>query len=116
VIDHVAQVLRIVSTVACGVVLIAFVMWASDEARVSSQQQVAKVATSAPVPPATSAPAQRDGVRGAIEDANAALVGPFDAVAESKGVWLRQGIPALLALLTYGLLARLLINHLPVRR
>ena len=113
--EHLVRALRMVSTLACAVILITFVMWASDEGRATSQEQVARVNTTGPVQSAPR-PAAHDGVRGQIEKINAKLVGPFDGIADAEGPWVRHAIPALLALLAYGLLARLMINYIPQRR
>ena len=112
--SHVAHGLRIASTIACGIVIAAFVFWASDEGRAESQSQVAGLSENgtATAPPAQPAPsAERGGVRGAIEDANEALLAPFDHIADDGGPWAARAFPALLALLTYGLLARMLIPY-----
>jgi hypothetical protein len=113
---HAVHALRLLSTLACGVVLVAFGLWATDEGRASSEQQIARVAGGAPGSAPQAALAKHDGLRGTIEDANATLTRPFQGIADSKGAWLRNGVPALLALLSYGLLARLLINYIPQRR
>ncbi|MEY2533557.1 MAG: hypothetical protein QOF29_1467, partial [bacterium] len=43
-------------------------------------------------------------VREAIDDANDVLVSPFASLApQDDGTWARRGIPALLAVLVYGL-------------
>jgi hypothetical protein len=121
--SQVAHVLRIASTVACGIVIAAFVFWASDEGRAGSESQVARLSQSdgpsgAAIPaeqPAGAPPAadpEHGGVRGAIEDANRALLSPFDHIGQDGDDWARHGFPALLALLTYGLLARMLIPYL----
>jgi hypothetical protein len=115
-----AHALRAMSTLACGVVLIAFVMWASDEGRVASDNQIALVQASghSPAVPGEAAPdpdAKHGGVRGQIDRVNDALIGPFDGAAASEGPWMSHAIPALLALLAYGLLARVLINYIPQR-
>jgi predicted lipid-binding transport protein (Tim44 family) len=125
--SEVQTILRIASTIACGIVIAAFAMWASDEGRASSDQQIARVSEPAsdPVtdpgaragnpaaPVAVPAPEpEHGGVRGVIEDANEALLSPFDHVAQNDGPWVAHAIPALLALLTYGLLARILIAYL----
>ena len=116
---EVQNALRLASTIACGIVIAAFAMWATDEGRSTSGQQVARVAAEdpvadPPVPPAVPAPEpEHGGVRGLIDDANDALLAPFDHVAQDGGAWPAHGIPALLALLTYGLLARILIGYLP---
>ena len=120
---EVQNILRVASTIACGIVIGAFAMWATDEGRASSDQQVARVSENAPAdapvadparPVAVPAPEpEHGGVRGVVEDANDALVSPFDHVGEDGGPWAAHGLPALLALLTYGLLARVLIAYLP---
>ena len=105
-----AHGLRILSTLACGVVLIAFVMFAADQRQDPAGQVAAtQGAVAAPEP-------EHGGVRGVIEDVNDTLVAPFEGVAASENQWVTAAIPALLALLTYGLLARLLIAYLPARR
>jgi hypothetical protein len=103
----VAQALRLASTLACGIVLIAFVLWATDATGRASAQQAGQAVAVAPAEP------EHDGLRGAIESANDALVAPFDGVTRSTDEWVIHGVPMLLALLTYGLLARLLIAYLP---
>ena len=123
----VQSVLRVGSTIACGIVIAAFAMWATDEGRSGSDQQIARLSQSdgpsgapngAPVtnpsaPVDAPAPAaEHGGVRGAIEDANDAVLSPFDHVAQDSGPWAAHIFPALLALLTYGLLARVLIPYL----
>ena len=119
--DLLAHALRVMSTLACGIVLIAFVLWASDEGRAASDSQVALAGAAGPgrsapgTAPAPDPGAKHGGVRGAIEDANEKLISPFDGVAASDTTWSRHAIPALLALLAYGLLARLLINYIPQR-
>jgi hypothetical protein len=115
--SQIAQVLRVASTIACGIVIVAFVFWASDEGKAGSQQQVARLAESDGPTGAATAPAapvrnaKHGGVRGAIESANETLLSPFDHVAQDGNDWAAHGFPALLALLTYGLLARMLIPY-----
>ena len=123
---EVQNVLRIASTIACGIVIAAFAMWATDEGRAGSNEQVARLSESdggasnsvrvtnpsAPVA-APAADPEHGGVRGVVEDANESLLTPFDHVAQDGGPWAAHIFPALLALLTYGLLARILIAYLP---
>jgi hypothetical protein len=124
---EVQNVLRIASTIACGIVIAAFAMWATDEGRAGSNEQVARLSESdgnnapsgAPVTnpsgpvAAPAADPEHGGVRGVVEDANDSLLAPFDHVAQDGGPWASHAFPALLALLTYGLLARILIAYLP---
>lgn len=117
---HVAHALRIASTVACGIVIAAFVFWAGDGARSGSESQVAGLDDAAAQPAAitpagqtTPAPeSERGAFRGAIEDANETLLSPFDHIADDRGKWAERAVPVLLALLSYGLLARMLIPYL----
>ena len=123
----VQNILRVASTIACGIVIAAFGMWATDAGRSDSGQQVARLSQSDgpngassgapatnPASPATpAADPEHGGVRGVVEDANDALLSPFDHVAQDAGQWPAHMLPALLALLTYGLLARILIAYLP---
>ena len=121
---HFAHALRLASTLACGIVLIAFAMWATDEAHTATNQQAGTAGgavdgTPAPVavaPPVAASEAEHGGVRGAIESANATLVGPFEDVVQSTNEWVQHGVPALLALLAYGLLARLLVSYMAPQR
>ena len=113
-----ALVLRIASTIACGIVLISFAAWATDETKVASDAQAAQVdaqtgsaPAEAPVAPAPEP--EHGGIRGKIDNANEHLVEPFDSLVDSTNGWVQHGIPALLALLTYGVLCRLLIAYLP---
>ena len=109
--NHVASLLRLASTLACGVVLVAFVLWATDETKAVSSAQAAQVSSAST--PAPAAQPEHDGLRGAIESANDTLLSPFDDVTQSTNDWVVHGVPMLLALLSYGLLARLLIAYLP---
>ena len=120
--DVLAHALRLMSSLACGIVVIAFLLWAGDEGQAASNSQVAQVEQAGPGPsiPATTAPApmpaaKHGGVRGVIDDANDALVSPFEGAASGDGAWPQHVIPALLALFAYGLLGRVLINYIPQR-
>jgi hypothetical protein len=119
-----ARLLRLLSTLACAFVLVSFALWAIDEGRAGSRSQVSLIeqkdqgqpSAAAPNPPAPAVKGH-GGIRGAIDDVNAQLVSPFDSVAGSgSDKWVQRGVPALLALLVYGLVARLLIAYLPARR
>ena len=108
-----AHALRIASTLACGIVLIAFVLFAADQRGGSDRYGSTQAALT---DPAAAPEAEHDGARAAVEDINDALVGPFEGVATSDDAWVQHGLPALLALVAYGLLARLLIGYIPARR
>jgi hypothetical protein len=121
--SQIARLLRLMSTLACVAIVASFALWAADEGRTSSERQIAKLDPTTNVPITTATPAapppaetKHGGVRGAIDDAGAALVRPFEGLVTSDDQWVRHGVPALLALLAYGLLARLLINLMYTRR
>ena len=64
--------------------------------------------------PPASAPTGRS--RETIDDANDVLLRPFVDLVDSKSAWVNHAIPALLALLIYGLGLGLLANLLPKER
>ena len=55
-------------------------------------------------------------MREAIDDANDVLLTPLVDVVDSDNVWVNHGIPALLALLIYGVGLGFLANMLPKQR
>ena len=104
-----AHGLRLLSTLACGIVVIAFVLFAVDHRDDANQfAQTPAVATTVEQ--------EHDGARGIVENLNDTLVAPFEGVATSDDPWIVNGLPALLALIAYGLLGRLLIGYIPERR
>jgi hypothetical protein len=124
-VTQLARLLRLLSTLACAFVLVSFALWAIDEGRAGSQSEVARIGQSdqgqpsaaKPGKPAAAPATEHGGIRGAIDDVNAQLVAPFDSLAgSSTNQWVQHGVPALIALLVYGLVARLLIAYLPARR
>jgi hypothetical protein len=115
-----ANGLRLVSTVACLTIIAAFVLWGADQGRAESDRQVAVVAEGTPSGQSgvgTAAPAtEHDGLRGLVERVDDKLTSPFQGVAESSSQdWVRRGVPALLALLLYGVVARIAIGYVPQR-
>ena len=59
---------------------------------------------------------QHSDAREAIDDANDLLLAPFSNVISSTDRWVVHGLPALMALLVYGLGLSLLANFLPKSR
>jgi hypothetical protein len=106
---------------ACVLVVLGFATFAADELNKGSKQQVTKVTdggratTTATTKPLTEAERERKhgSVREAIDDANDVLLAPFNGVVGSDNTWVEHGIPALLALLCYGVLVALIANSLP---
>jgi hypothetical protein len=114
------RLIRIVAVVACLIIVVGFMAFASDEANKGSQKQVDKIgeAMDAPAPAATAERArerQHGEVREKIDDANDLLLSPFTGVVSSKDPWVNRLIPTVLALLAYGLGLTLVANFLPSR-
>ena len=122
-----------VSTLAAIVLVVSFGLFAIDQARDGSKQQLAKlgkelepssdastnVNQADPSPRAERARERRHGdVREAIDDVDDVLVSPFTGIVESDSIWVQRGIPSLIALLLFGVGLRVLSAYLPggVRR
>ena len=105
---------------ASGLVVLGFVLFAGDEIAKGSSHQVVEIEESGPVPAApdeVEREEQESGFREFVNDANDVLLGPFDHVVSSSDAWLTRGVPALLAVLLYGLGGLVLLNYLlPARR
>jgi hypothetical protein len=106
--------------VAAGLAVLGFVLFAGDEISSGSEEQVAQIENSGPVPAApeeVEREKETNGFREFVNDANDVLLGPFDHIVESEDPWVTHGVPALLAVLLYGLGGLTLVNYLfPARR
>jgi hypothetical protein len=110
----ISAALRLISTVATVLVILGFALFAIDEADAGSKQQQARLEGVSPSPePAGEERREqsRSDARELIDDANDVLLEPFDEVVASDEVWVQNGVPALLAFLTYGVLLRLLAAY-----
>ncbi len=102
--------------------VIGFALFAIDETDKGSKAQQAKLdrelgTTVAPDAPQENRRERSNGaLREAIDDANDVLLRPFAELVDSDNAWVNHGIPALLALLIYGLGLGLLANMLPKQR
>jgi hypothetical protein len=113
-----AALLRIVAIVACAIVAVGFIAFASDQANEGSSKQVQRIQKAMDDPaPAANAEQTREKrhgkVRELVDDANDVLLKPFAGVVDSKDAWIRRIVPTALALLAYGLGLTLLANALP---
>jgi hypothetical protein len=122
------SLVRLVAIVASGLVLLGFAYFATDEMGRGSQNQQNALANEldglgdpTPVAPSPALEAEREKVNGpmreAVEDANDLLLGPFKGLVESaEDRWVTHGVPALLALMLYGVGLGMLANMLPKAR
>jgi hypothetical protein len=117
-----------VSTLASIVLLISFGLFAVDQARGGSKQQVARLGNELqgasdasrnvnqadPSPRAERARERRHGdLREAIDDVDDVLVSPFTGIVHSDSIWVQRGVPSLIALLLFGVALRILSAYLP---
>jgi hypothetical protein len=114
------SLLRWASTIACVILVISFGLFALEQAKGGSKKQEAKIEGINQPSPTSDSERQREqehgDVREAIDDADDVLIQPFSGVIDSGSIWAKRGVATLLALLVYGLLARILIGYLPGRR
>ena len=122
------SLVRLIAIVASGLVLLGFAYFATDEMGRGSQHQQNALANElaglddpAPIAPSNELEAEREKVNGPmrefVEDTNDLLLGPFTGLVEdSSDRWVTHGVPALLALLLYGVGLGMLANMLPKAR
>ncbi len=119
---------RLVAILTSGIVLLGFAFFAVDEMERGSQTQQNLIDREtkgaqydpAPIAPTPGQEAGRERVNGTfhelVDDANDVLLGPFTGIVDSDERWVTHGVPALLALLLYGLCLGMLANMLPKER
>ncbi len=123
-----ASAIRFVA-IACSLLVVAgFALFTIDETDKGSKAQQAKlerelgggVADPHLIAPDSRQEAARERNQGtvgeAIDDANDVLLAPFVDLIDSDSAWVNHGVPALLALLIYGLGLGFLANMLPKQR
>jgi hypothetical protein len=122
------SIVRLLAIVSSGLVLFGFAFFATDELSRGSQNQQNKLDKEvtgaledpAPIAPTPDIEAEREKANGklreAVDDANDVLLGPFTDVVDSNDRWVTHGVPAVLALLLYGLGLGTLANMLPKQR
>jgi hypothetical protein len=119
---------RLLAIVCSGLVLLGFAFFATEELDRGSKTQQGKLESElegtakdpAPIAPTPVQEAARERANGKfrefVDDANDVLLGPFTNLINSKDRWVSHGVPAVLALLLYGLGLGTLANMLPKQR
>jgi hypothetical protein len=119
---------RLVAILTSAIVVLGFAYFATDELGRGSQNQQNKLdkevtgahADPTPIAPTADQESERERVNGpfreAIDDANDVLLGPFTGIIDSNDRWVTHGVPAMMALLLYGLGLGTLANMLPKER
>jgi hypothetical protein len=99
----ISRVIHFVSIACCALVVVSFALFARDQmAGASAHQQTALVAGASSAPASSSAAKHHAQPRRFIDDAAKVLTTPFDAVVRSSNEWVKQGLPAVFALIVYG--------------
>jgi len=100
----ISRVLRLTAFACCALVVASFAMFARDQMAGASQHQQTELVAGAHPTTAASGPVKPHAQpRRFIDDAAKVLTKPFDAVVESNDAWVKHGLPALFALLVYGM-------------
>jgi hypothetical protein len=122
------SLVRLLAIFCSGLVILGFAYFATDELDRGSKTQQGKldrelsgeVGDPTPIAPSPAQEAEREKVNGgfreAVDDANDVLLGPFTNLIDSNDRWVGHGVPAVLALLLYGLGLGTLANMLPKQR
>lgn len=124
-----ASVIRWLSLLACGFVLLSFLYFLVDQTSEASQNQVNAIggqagvkiesATKVPDPPAAVEKVreqENDGFHEFVDDVDDVLLSPFTGIVDSDNIWVRRLVPLALALLIYGLLGQYLARAMGLRR
>jgi hypothetical protein len=122
------SLVRLLAIFCSGLVILGFAYFATDELGRGSQNQQNKLdkevtgahADPTPIAPTPDQETERERVNGSfrevIDDANDVLLGPFTGIIDSNDRWVTHGVPAMMALLLYGLGLGTLANMLPKER
>ena len=100
----ISRVLRLTAFVCCALVVASFAMFARDQMAGASQHQQTELVAGTSPSTASSGPVKPHAQpRRFIDDAANVLTTPFHAIVQSTNLWVKHGVPALFALLAYGL-------------
>jgi hypothetical protein len=109
------RLLLLASTLCTAIVVLSFTMFAVEEAHAGSSAQQNKIDSVDQPSPSQQAERRRElkhtKPREMIDDANDALTKPFDGISSSTDIWVQRGVPAMLALLVYFVLLRVLAGY-----
>jgi hypothetical protein len=99
----ISRVLRLTAFACCALVVASFAMFARDQMAGASQHQQTELVAGARPTAASSTPVEHAQPRRSIDAAAKVLTGPFDAIVQSPNPWVTHSLPAVFALLVYGL-------------
>jgi hypothetical protein len=99
----ISRVLRLISLLCCALVVASFAMFARDQAAGASQHQQTELVAGASASPSAPASAHHAQPRRFIDSAAHSLTAPLSAIVPSNNPWVKHGLPAVFALLVYGI-------------
>jgi hypothetical protein len=99
----ISRVFRWTAFVCCALVVASFAMFARDQMAGASQHQQTELVAGAHPASVSNAPVKHAQPRRFIDSAAKVLTTPFAAIVQSTNLWVKHGLPALFALLVYGL-------------
>jgi hypothetical protein len=112
----ISTLLRLISTVTTAIVVASFAAFALEEADTGSKHQTQAIEGLNQPSPSASAEAKRERkhtkVREWIDDANDVLTEPFSGIVSGSGsIWVKRGVPSLLAFLLYFAVLRIIAGY-----
>ena len=100
----ISRAIKLISIACCALVVVSFAMFARDQMAGASAHQQTELASGNNASTVPVAPSKPEGQPGRfINQAAKTLTSPFHAIVRSSNAWVEHGLPALVALLVYGL-------------
>jgi hypothetical protein len=125
----IALVLRWAAIISSAFVALSFLFFATDQTSNASRASVAGITgeanvksesiTKLPNPPSSVEKireTENDGFHEFVDDVDDVLLSPFTSISNSDNIWIRRTVPALIALLLYGVVGLYLARAAGLRR
>ena len=100
--DVIHRAIVLVSYACCGLVVASFVLFARNQVAGAAKVQANSISSSSIGQPVVVKPKPRGQPGRFIDGVAAKLTSPFDSIVPSGSAWVQRGVPAVLALLVYG--------------
>jgi len=109
------RLLLLASTICTAIVVVSFLLFSLEQANAGStaqQNKVEAVDQASPTPQEERARERKHTkARELVDDANDVLTKPFDGLTSSSNIWVQRGLPAVLAVLLYFVVLRVLAGY-----
>jgi hypothetical protein len=108
----VSRFLRLTAFVCCALIALSFALFAREQVAGASAHQQSELVASSDSTAVGGASSKRPAQpRRFIDGAAKLLTSPFDSIVQSSNQWVKRGLPALLALIVYGVGLGFLARH-----